>query len=461
MSMDSLSHVAVVTGGELHGADARFTAVSTDTRTLMPGEVFFALQGPRFDAGLFVAEAAARGAVGAVVDRRLQTGISQVQVTDTRQALADYAAGWRKQMATFAIGITGSNGKTTVKELCAAIMRMRWPRGEMDPVLATSGNLNNEVGVPLTLLRLRPEHRIAIIEMGASKPGDIAFLNDMTRPQVAVLTSIGRAHIETMGSLDGVARTKGELLDNLGPKDTAILNADSEYFAALAERASPARVISFGSKPNADFYATDIQSIVHAGQRGFSFELHAPELTQSIVLPLAGMHNVHNALAAAAATLQAGASIDDVTRGLANARNVAGRLRTVKLAAGATLFDDSYNANPDSVAAAIDAMQNLDGETLLVLGDMGELGPEAPELHAAIGRRARASGALRLYCTGDLSRATVAAFGHGAQWFDSVDELCAAVRPELTPGRNVLVKASRFMGLDQVVQALSAQTKDA
>jgi len=359
------------------------------------------------------------------------------------------------------IGITGSNGKTTVKELCAAILRVRWPRGVTDPVLATRGNLNNEIGVPLTLLRLRSDHSVAVVEMGASKPGDIRFLAGLVQPQIAVLTSIGRAHIETMGGLDGVARTKGELLDGLGRGATAVLPADSAYSAQLVERAAPARVLTFGTAAEADVRATHIEATVEAGQHECRFTLRAPELQQDIVLPLAGQHNIGNALAAAAATLALGARAEDVARGLAGARNVEGRLRTVRLACGATLYDDAYNANPDSVAAAIDAMQSLDGRTLLVLGDMGELGEEAAALHAATGRRARDSGAQHLYCTGELSRATAAAFGSGAQWFAETDQLCAAVRAELGPDCNVLVKASRFMALDRVVQQLTTAEGEA
>ncbi|MEE4185840.1 MAG: UDP-N-acetylmuramoyl-tripeptide--D-alanyl-D-alanine ligase [Gammaproteobacteria bacterium] len=457
--MDSLSHLAELTAGRLRGADARFVAVSTDTRSLQPGEVFFALRGPRFDAAAFVAEAAAGGAVGAVVEQPVAAAISQVEVADTRQALAVYAAHWRRLMATPVIGITGSNGKTTVKELCAGIMRMHWPQDAPSQVLATAGNLNNEIGVPLTLLRLRPEHRVAVVEMGASKPGDIAFLAGLARPQVAILTSIGRAHIETMGGIDGVARTKGELLDGLEAAATAVLNKDSAYFPELCDRAKPATVVSFGSMPDADFFATDVQPEIQAGQPGFRFTMHTPAGAHAMRLPLAGRHNVQNALAAAAATLAAGATIADVARGLASARNVAGRLRMCTLASGAILYDDSYNANPDSVAAAIDALRSVAGDTLLVLGDMGELGAEAEELHAAIGRHARAAGAARLYCTGQLSRATAAAFGDGAEWFAELDDLRAALLPELTDGRHVLVKASRFMGLDRLVAALTADSE--
>jgi UDP-N-acetylmuramoyl-tripeptide--D-alanyl-D-alanine ligase len=456
MSMDSLRHLAEVTAGRLHGADQRFVAVSTDTRALLPGEVFFALRGPRFDAATFVAEAASRGAVGAVVEQPVAAPISQVEVADTRQALADYAARWRQVMATPVIGITGSNGKTTVKELCAGIMRMQWAGAAGPAVLATTGNLNNEIGVPLTLLRLRPEHRIAVIEMGASKSGDIAFLAGLARPQVAVLTSIGRAHIETMGGVAGVARTKGELLDGLGAGATAVLPKDSEYFPELAERAAPATIVTFGSGPDADFYATDVQPVMQADQQGFGFILHSPGGTREVLLPLAGRHNVQNALAAAAATLAAGANLAAVAAGLANASNVAGRLRTFRLASGVTLYDDSYNANPDSVTAAIDALRGVPGDTVLVLGDMGELGPAARDLHAAIGRHARTAGAVRLYCIGELSRATAAAFGAGAEWFANQDDLYAALQPELVAGRNVLVKASRFMGLDRLVAALTA-----
>lgn len=468
MSMDTLQHVADATSGALRGADRGFLAVNTDTRTLQQNELFFALRGEHFDAGEFVALAADRGAAGAVVEQFAALDVPQIQVTDTRVALADYARAWRSQLGLPVIGITGSNGKTTVKELLAAIMRCAFDDKSADnyvasssAVLATIGNLNNDIGVPLTLLRLRPEHRLAVVEMGASQHGDIDLLAAIATPNIAIITNIARAHLEGLGSLDGVALTKGAILDRLGAGGTAVLNQDSPYFPALAARAGAAHVVSFGSSAAADVRAAGVQSRDVNGALGFEFELHTPQGAVPVVLPLAGAHNVVNAAAAAAAALAAGADLQHVQSGLQQATNVGGRLRSVSLACGATLYDDSYNANPDSMAAAIAEMQRLGGHVVLVLGDMGELGADADQLHAAIGELGHTSGAAALLCTGELSRAMAVAFGPQARWCASLDELEAAVREVLRPDTKLLIKASRFMGLDQLVSALQVDAESA
>lgn len=461
MSMSTLVDLCTVTGGELHGADAAFDAVSTDTRTLHGGDVFFALRGERFDAAEFVAQAAESGAAGAVVEQEVDAPLPQITVSDTRVALGDFAREWRRRSGARVIGITGSNGKTTVKELTAGICREAF--GD-DAVLATRGNLNNDIGLPLTLLELREQHRIAIAEMGANHPGEIGELAGIALPDIAVINNVARAHIEGFGSLDGVARTKGALLDRLGADGTAVLNADDNYFDAFRERAGEATLVSFAADTEADtradtqadYRADNVSAVVRRGVPGFSFELHCPAGSATIVLPLPGRHNVSNALAAAAAAMAAGATLDHVAAGLASARSVPGRMRAFRSAAGAMIFDDCYNANPDSVAAALATLAEFKGEAWLVLGDMGELGPDAAELHRDTGRLARESGAAGLLCTGEMGREIAAGFGAGARWFESVDELEAALRDELLPGRNVLIKASRFMQLDRLVDALES-----
>ncbi len=460
--MTNLSALSAVVGGQLHGADADFSAVSTDTRSLRPGDVFFALRGERFDASEFVTQAAERGAAGAVVEKKVPVELPQVQVPDTRVALRKFARAWRTQLDPQLIGITGSNGKTTTKELTAGICRAAF--GE-DAVLATEGNLNNEIGLPLTLLKLRANHRVAVVEMGASHPGDIALLTNIALPDVALITNIARAHIEGFGSVEVVAQTKGEMLDSLdasdGNKKTAVLNRDDPFFSSLSARAGAARQFSFGLSKGADFHADNIQAVVRKGRPGFAFDLHSPAGDVAVVLPLAGRHNIINALAAAAAAVAVGTQLEHVRAGLALAQSVPGRLRAFRSVTGAVIFDDSYNANPDSVAAAIAAMAEFKGKPWLVLGDMGELGDDAVALHRQTGQLARESGAEALLCVGRLGKEIGAGFGPGARWFESLGELESAVRDELLPGRNVLIKGSRFMQMDKLVASLEEDVRHA
>lgn len=461
VTLGTLDAAAVAMNGQLHGQDRKFDAVSTDTRTIGPGQLFFALRGERFDAGEFVAEAAAKGAAGAVVEQLADADVPQITVDDTRLALGAMARKWREQFELPLIGITGSNGKTTVKELTSAIMRSANAERGADAVLATEGNLNNDIGLPLTLLRLRDNHRVAVIEMGANHPGEIAELAAIAVPNIGIITNAARAHLEGFGSIEDVALTKGGLLDGLGADDVAVLNRDDQFFTEWAERAAPARVISFGSTADADVYASDVRFMVRDDQPAFEFRLHTPDGAIDIVLPLAGRHNVMNACAAAAATLAAGTSLEQVQAGLAGSSNVAGRLRSFRSATGAMVFDDSYNANPDSVAAAIAFLADLPDQTWLVLGDMGELGSDAPALHRNIGELARDVGIHALFCTGELSRETAAGYGAGARWFATVEELGDELLPQLDADCTVLIKGSRFMALDRLVKRIEQGAADA
>ena len=449
--MMALSELSGIVKGELQGADAEFGAVSTDTRTIDAGAVFFALRGERFDAAEFVTQAAEKGAAGAVVDAPVNADLPQVQVADTRIALADFAREWRVRSGVKLIGITGSNGKTTVKELTAAICRAAF--GD-DAVLATQGNLNNDIGLPLTLLNLRDVHKVAVAEMGANHPGEIAFLAGIAKPDIGVINNVARAHIEGFGSVEMVAQTKGEMVDDLGAAGTAVLNHDDAFFADWCQRAGDATIVSFGDHDAADYRAENVQSAVRRGKPAFSFDLVTPAGSMPVALPLAGRHNVSNALAAAAAAMAAGASLDHAGAGLASAQSVPGRMRAFRHSSGAMIFDDAYNANPDSVAAAISTLSEFKGKAWLVLGDMGELGDDAVAMHHETGRLARESGVEGLFCIGELGKEIGAGFGPGARAMGSMDELERELRDELTPGRNVLIKGSRFMGLDQLVAAL-------
>ena len=454
--MGTLAGVAKDVGGDLHGPDKPYHSVSTDTRTIGPGQLFFALRGERFDAADFVADAAARGAAGAVVEKLAEADLSQVRVGDSRLALGALARSWRQNFSIPLIGMTGSNGKTTVKELTAAIMRAHFAEAGDDVVLATQGNLNNDIGVPLTLLGLRDYHQAGVIEMGANHPGDIAVLADIAQVNVAIITNAARAHLEGFGSIEEVAQTKGEILDSLGANDTAVLNRDDRFFEQWVARIGNAKLNSFGMSPEADFQAENVRWVSHTDHATFEFDMRTPLGEIGISLPLAGRHNVMNALAAAAATTAAGATLEQVRNGLAGTRNVAGRLRAFRCARGAMIYDDSYNANPDSVAAAIAFLEDLPGEPWLVLGDMGELGPDAAALHRSMGELAHSAGIRELFCVGELSRETAAGFGRGARWFESIESLGEALLPELQEGRNVLIKASRFMELDRLVRQIEA-----
>jgi UDP-N-acetylmuramoyl-tripeptide--D-alanyl-D-alanine ligase len=455
MSMATLAALAGTLGGRLHGPDAAFDSVSTDTRTLEPGQLFFALKGPHSDGVAYVGEAARRGAVGAVVTRHVPGTVPQVEVPNTRLALGQFARAWRQQFSIPLVGITGTNGKTTVKEMVASILRAQ--AGSDEAVLVTWGNLNNEVGLPLTLLWLRPTHRAAVIEMGAARRGDIAYLAEIAAPTVAVVTNAGRAHLAGFGSVEDVAQTKGEIFAALAANGTAVINRDDRFFPAWWECSAGRRRVTFGLHASADFRADDVSGGSRPPGAGLSFRLVTPEGSWPVRLAMAGQHNVLNALAAAAAASTAGASPEAVVAGLEAMHNVKGRLRQLAGLAGCTVFDDTYNANPGSVRAAIDFLASLPGERVLVLGDMAELGPDSPALHREMGEHALHAGIDRLFCTGTEARAAAEAFGAQAEWYSSQPALIAALQPRVHPGLVVLVKGSRCMAMENIVQALAAE----
>jgi len=457
MSMGSLAAVAGITGGKLHGVDQQFASVSTDTRTLSAGQLFFALQGANHDGSRYLDEARQRGAVGAVVPQYQPLDWPQVEVRDTRVALADWAAHWRSRFTLPVIAVTGSNGKTTVKEMIAAILRIAFAASaESAAVLATRGNLNNEIGVPLTILELRKSHRAAVFELGANHVGEIALLTRIAAPAIGVVTNAGIAHLEGFGSAERVARGKGELFSGLPADGTAVINRDDRYFPLWLELAGSRKQLSFGLAAEADCRAVDIRT----AEQDLAFRLLSPAGELDCRLPMAGHHNVINALAAAAATLALGVTPAQVRTGLAGMANVAGRLRVLGGPRGSLVYDDSYNANPGSMAAAIDYLASLPGERWLVLGDMGELGPDSLQLHRELGARARAAGIERLCCLGPMSQAAAESFGGDACWYATLPELLSALDHGLPAGARVLVKASRAMGLERVVQHLARGAGD-
>lgn len=443
MSMERLSDAARRLGVPLQGADALFSRVVTDTRALQPGDLFVALAGERFDAHDFLAEAAAKGAVGALVSRPVDALIAQLVVPDTLAALQRYAASWRRHFGGPVIGVTGSNGKTTTKQLLAAVFAAR------GPVLYTEGNLNNHIGVPLTLCRLRREHRTAVIEMGANHAGEIAALARLARPGVGIVTQAGDAHLEGFGSREGVARAKGEMFAALNG-GVAVINADDAYSQLWTRLAGDNRIVSFGFAGHADVRADDLS----AGPDGSRFTLLTPDGEAEVSLPLPGRHNVANALAAAAAGYALGLDTATIAQGLARVEAPKGRVAIKTSASGARLIDDSYNANPTSLNAAMELLAREPGQRLLVLGDMAELGPEAARLHAEAGRRARALGLDGLLTLGPLSAEAAKAYGGNGQSFVDLEALVASLRGRLAPGTTVLVKGSRSARMERVVAAL-------
>lgn len=442
----SLATAAEFAGGKLIGADRTFDGVSTDSRSIRNGELFVALQGPNFDGGEYVVDALAAGAAAALVAQRSTAAIAQILVEDTRVALGRLAAGWRRQQSAVVVGITGSNGKTTLKEMTAACL------SAAAPTLATEGNLNNDIGMPLMMTRIDAEHKYAVLEMGANHAGEIAYLCSLAEPDVVAITNAAASHLEGFGSVAGVAEAKGEILCGSVRPGVAVLNADDDYFEQWRKLASDIDVLSFGLRDNADVYASKIQS----DREGSSFALHLPGGAIKVRLSLPGRHNVRNACAAAAIAHAVGIAAEHIQAGLEQVRPVSGRLRPVTGMNGATLFDDSYNANPLSVAAAAEFLATLGGSSYLVLGDMGELGDDREQLHAQVGAAAKKAGVEHLFAAGDLSRQTVKAFGENAHWFATVDALIDALQKIVTPDANLLVKGSRFMHMERVVAALSA-----
>ena len=440
-----LSWIAQATGGRLVGDDRTVDAVATDTRALPGGDALFvALKGERFDGHAHVRAAADGGCVAALVARPVEAALPQVVVADTERALASLAAAVQRERATRVLAVTGSNGKTTVKTLLHSILR------QLGGAYANPGNRNNEIGLPLAVLDAPDDARFAVYEMGAGKPGDIAYLTAIARPDVALVNNIASAHLERMGSLLGIAQTKGAIYQALPADGVAVVNADDAFALYFSERLRGVRMIRFGIEAEADISARDI----HGGLQGSRFTLVTPEGEVEVALPLPGRHNVRNALAAAAMATAVGAGPAQIRAGLEAVEGVAGRLAAHRLRRGATLVDDSYNANPGSLAAAIDTLADGGGEAWLVLGDMRELGADEVALHAEAGARARAAGIARLFALGELSAHAARTFGEGGSVHASHAALADALWAQLGAGTTVLVKGSRGSAMDKIVTAL-------
>lgn len=428
--------------GRLVGADVGIDSVSTDTRTLSAGQLFIALHGPRFDGHDCVERNPDFHAAALMVSRQLNTPLPQVLVDDTQLALSRLAEGWRERLDLVMIGLTGSNGKTTVKEMIAAILARK---GE---VFATLGNLNNHIGVPLTLLSIRSRHDFAVVEMGANHPGEIGGLTDIVQPRIALITNAGPAHLEGFRSLDGVAQAKAEIFNGLDENGIAIINADDDYADYWHHQARRLRRLSFGIDHPAD--------VSGCWRRGRGLKLRTTLGPIEINLPLQGRHNAMNAMAASAAAIAAGAGVEHIKAGLEGMHPVNGRLVPKVGINQAKILDDSYNANPGSFDVALEVLSECSGEQWLVLGDMVELGEFAERLHRQLGERSRARGVTRLYAIGSLAKLAVTAFGEGAMHFNNADELLRRLKTDLHSGVYVLIKGSRAMHMDKVVASLQA-----
>ena len=455
--MMRLSEAAAALGARIPDADVTVTGVSTDSRVLNPGDLFVALRGERFDGHAFVPQAAAADAAAALVDAAYVPGAAALPllvVADTRAALGRLAAHWRARFHCPVVALTGSSGKTTVKEMLAAILHeAAQPGGAAEAhVLATRGNLNNDIGVPLMLLELRATHRYAVIEMGMNHEGEIRYLSRLAAPDVAVVTNAGSAHIAFLGSEERIARAKGEIFESLTADGTAVVNADDAYADLWRSLCEGKRRIEFGLGAWADVTATyelrplESEIVVTMPKGTASARLHAP-----------GLHNVRNALAAAAAAAALEIPASAVGAGLTRFKGVKGRLQMKPARHDALLIDDTYNANPESARAAIDVLAKAAGEKILVLGDMGELGADAPRLHAELGTYAKAAGIDRMLALGEHSAGAAAAFGRGAHHYARIEELLADLENALAPEVTVLVKGSRFMHMERVIEAFARE----
>jgi UDP-N-acetylmuramoyl-tripeptide--D-alanyl-D-alanine ligase len=436
--------------------------VHTDSRSLQAGDLFVALRGDRFDGHQFIAQAKAQGAVAVVCEacgeaQAAAQGLPALVVPDARIALGELATAWRAQFDLPLIAVTGSNGKTTVTQMIASILRAQVG----DDALSTQGNLNNDIGVPLTLFNLRAHHRLAVVELGMNHPGEIAYLSKMAQPTVALVNNAQREHQEFLGTVEAVACENGAVLQALPEAGVAVFPSDDAFTPLWQALSWPRAQRTFAMSADALALPGDVRAAVLVWQSGaWQFTLKTPEGTAPVHLHIAGRHNVKNALAASACALAAGVSLSAVAQGLIAFEPVQGRSRALALhAAGGhiTLVDDSYNANPDSVRAAVDVLAELPAPRLLVLGDMGEVGQQGPEFHAEVGAYAAERGIQALYTLGDLSAHASQAFG-AAQHFADMDSLLAVATAQVGQFQSIVVKGSRFMKMERVVQALVANS---
>ncbi len=455
----ALSWLSQARGVNVHAVVA--DRVHTDSRSLQAGDLFVALRGERFDGNAFIAQAKAQGAVAVVCEASGEAqaaahGLPALVVPDARIALGELAAGWRAQFSLPLIAVTGSNGKTTVTQMIASILHAH----AGDDALSTQGNLNNDIGVPLTLFNLRAHHRIAVVELGMNHPGEIAYLAKLAQPTVALVNNAQREHQEFMGTVEAVAYENGAVLQALPPEGVAVFPAYEEFTPVWRALSGQRMQRCFAMASAAD---ADVRAAVVVWQSGaWQFTLKTPEGTAPVRLHIAGRHNVKNALAASACALAAGVPLAAVAQGLVAFEPVKGRSRALVLQTATneiTLVDDTYNANPDSVRAAIDVLAELPAPRLMVLGDMGEVGNQGPEFHAEVGAYAAEHGIEALFTLGDLCVHSAQAFG-AARHFGDMDSLLAVVTAQVGGFQSVVVKGSRFMKMERVVQALLSRGDD-
>jgi UDP-N-acetylmuramoyl-tripeptide--D-alanyl-D-alanine ligase len=445
----TLSGILPLLAGQLQGPDSVFSGVTTDSRKIKPGDLFVALRGERFDGHDFVAGPGLKVAAGALVERKVSGSVSQLCVEDTVTALGQLGRINRQRFNGKVIAITGSNGKTTVKEMLASILSGN------GRVCRTEGNLNNHLGVPISLLRLSAEDQFGVFELGANHAGEIAYTVDLVDPDIAVLNNAGDAHLEGFGSHQGIAAAKGEIITGLASGGTVILNHESPYFGYWCGLAGERRVLSFGLENDADVFATNIAHFVDHTV----FELHLNGAALSVSLPFAGIHNVLNALAATAAASALGIGLLAVAEGLGAARSLGGRLRQVRTQQGALVIDDTYNASPASMKAALDVLAGFAGQRIAVLGHMAELGDYAVSSHREIGQYARGR-TDQLWVMGRWAKDYADGFGPDCRILSGIDEAIGALEEVLGPHTTVLVKGSRSAAMDKVVKGITANNNN-
>ena len=444
----SLQQMSAVVGGECADGNIKIDSISIDTRTLKPGDCYVAIKGSQFDGHDFVLQAEELQASAIICESLQKVNIPQVVVANTQGALAKLGRANRQNNKAKIIGVTGSNGKTTVKEMIAVIL------GEVGQTLATIGNLNNDIGVPLTLLRLNKSDDFGVIEMGANHPEEIAYLGQCAEPDIGVITNVSEAHLEGFESLEGVAKTKCELLESLSKAGIAVLNKDDAFFDFCVERAGSSRVISFGLSALADVSPIAIKSQLREGQFMTRFTIKYQQELFDVKVGLVGDHNIKNVLAASAVALALGVEYQYIQKGLEKVKPVPGRLEPYVMPNGGVLINDTYNANPASLTAALTVLKEIGGDFWVVLGAMGELGEESRLLHIEVGRQIKSMGAMRLLAIGPDAKSTTDAFGKGAIFFETQEAMITTLKKELTGSETILVKGSRTQKMENIVNAL-------
>ncbi len=444
-----LTQAAEALKAPIHGENVLFNGCSTDTRTLKAGELFIALKGERFDGHNFISTAEQTGAAAVMLEQNIKTTLPSIVVSDTKKAMGQLAKSWREKFGIPVVAITGSNGKTTVKEMLTSILMQK------TNVLSTPGNLNNDIGVPLTLFGLDKEHHYAVIEMGANHPGEIRLLTDLVQPDVAVITQCAPAHLEGFGSIEGVAKAKSEIYDGLSEKGIAVINADDEYAEYWKDMTHSQKQILFAIQNPADIYACKIVSKLDT--HACEFQLVCKQGVIEIHLNVVGQHNVMNALAATSCALALNIDLETIRDGLESFQGVKGRLQVKTGGSGSTIIDDTYNANPASLNAAIQFLVSRGKDTCLILGEMGELGADSARIHYQAGEYARQQGVRKLYTLGAMAEEVVNGFGAGGEHFSEKDKLITSVKSRTSKETIVLVKGSRAMQMEKIVEALLDQ----